>query len=253
MELVEMMDEEYMRSFKLLNNADVNETEMTLSSSSSKYVSAYCRRKTIAIDSHNFPDEIQESSAGNKENLTPPMDLNVTNSGKTVELMDHRIVETMSITEGESLLGQEKQAGTKSLQKLMVLAIFGLFIMVGLTVSLIYSSKTRESTTSSILSASQTPTISRKQPYEIVLRINRAVLMLSTWESSNVPMVITSTGESHFNFLLKYASYAVMLGTLKGVWDTRLNLKITYSSSILEGRFSTLFLTIFCTKIIAPY
>ena len=50
-ELVENKDEEYMGSFKLLNNADVSETEMNLSSSKySKYVSAYCRRKTIAID-----------------------------------------------------------------------------------------------------------------------------------------------------------------------------------------------------------
>ena len=54
MELVENKDEEFMRSFKLLNNADVNESEMRLSSSTSKYVSAYCRRKTIAIDKLHY-------------------------------------------------------------------------------------------------------------------------------------------------------------------------------------------------------
>ena len=47
---MENKDEEYMGSFKLLNNADVSESEMNLSSSTSKYVSAYCRRKTIVID-----------------------------------------------------------------------------------------------------------------------------------------------------------------------------------------------------------
>ena len=49
MELVENKDEAYMRSFKLLNNADVNETEMQSSSSTSKYVIACCRRRTIDI------------------------------------------------------------------------------------------------------------------------------------------------------------------------------------------------------------
>ena len=50
MELVENKDQVFFRTFKWLNNADVNETEMKLSSSTSKYVSAYCRRKTIAIE-----------------------------------------------------------------------------------------------------------------------------------------------------------------------------------------------------------
>ena len=71
MELVEKKDQEYMRSFKMLNNADVNEPEMKLSSSSSKYVSAYCRRRTITIDSQNFPDENQESNSDYEENSTP--------------------------------------------------------------------------------------------------------------------------------------------------------------------------------------
>ena len=50
MELVENKDQEYFRTFKWLYNADVNETEMNSSSASSKYVSGYCRRKTIAIE-----------------------------------------------------------------------------------------------------------------------------------------------------------------------------------------------------------
>ena len=84
MELVEKKDEEYMRSFKLFNNADVNETEMKESSSSSKYVSGYCRRKTIAIDSQNF---------------------------------DPKILETMYRTEGDPLLGQKKIV--KNFQKIV--------------------------------------------------------------------------------------------------------------------------------------
>ena len=56
MELVENKDQVFFQTFKWLNNADVNETEMKLSSSTSKYVSAYCRRKTIAIQRQKFPD-----------------------------------------------------------------------------------------------------------------------------------------------------------------------------------------------------
>ena len=50
MELVENKDQIYFRTFKWLYNADVNETEMNLSSATSKYVSAYCRRTTIGIE-----------------------------------------------------------------------------------------------------------------------------------------------------------------------------------------------------------
>ena len=46
---VKNKDEKYFRTFKWLNNADVNQIEMNSSSSTSKYVSAYCRRKTISI------------------------------------------------------------------------------------------------------------------------------------------------------------------------------------------------------------
>ena len=57
-DLVEKKNKEYFRTFKLLNNADVNETEMRLSSSTSKYISAYCRRKTITIESQKFREEL---------------------------------------------------------------------------------------------------------------------------------------------------------------------------------------------------
>ena len=113
MELVEKKDEEYMRSFKLFNNADVNETEMKESSSSSKYVSGYCRRKTIAIDSQNF---------------------------------DPKILETMYRTEGDPLLGQKKIV--KNFQKIVKRKwwLFGiiLVLIIGTALS-IYVAKRRMS------------------------------------------------------------------------------------------------------------
>ena len=66
MKLVEDKDQKYMESFKMLKNADVNKTEMQLSSSSSKFVSAYCRRKTIPI-----PDTDQESNSAIITEETP--------------------------------------------------------------------------------------------------------------------------------------------------------------------------------------
>ena len=89
--LVEIKDEEYMRSFKLLNNADVDEAEMQLSSSKSKYVAAYCRRKTIRIETQKFPDRHQYSSY--KENSTSTVEVNVTNSDKMDESTDLKIME----------------------------------------------------------------------------------------------------------------------------------------------------------------
>ena len=53
-DLVEKKNREYFRTFKWLYNADVNDSEMRFSSSTSKYISAYCRRKTIAIESQKF-------------------------------------------------------------------------------------------------------------------------------------------------------------------------------------------------------
>ena len=100
MELVEIKNQEYMRSFKMLNNADVNETEMTLSTSSSKYVSAYCRRRTITIDSQTFPGANQESNSDNDKKLTPTMHL--TNSGKIKKLTDNKFEEMIRIEDSWS-------------------------------------------------------------------------------------------------------------------------------------------------------
>ena len=144
-ELVENKDEEYMRSFKLLNNADVNEHEMKLSSSSSKYLSAYCRRKTIAIDNQNLPDANQESSSANKEKSTS---LPRSPSGETKESLDIFWESTHTVnmssqstlqTEVESLIRQNKIARRKNLsykEKLMfhcmilVLVIGGIIIII---------------------------------------------------------------------------------------------------------------------------
>ena len=97
MELVENKDQEYMRSFKMLNNADVNKTEMNLSASSSKYVIAYCRRRTIAIH--------RASNSANEENLTPSFDLN--------------------ITEEDSLIGPKHLAGLLMLICLILAVLIG--------------------------------------------------------------------------------------------------------------------------------
>ena len=49
LELVENKDEEYFKNFKWSSNPDVDEAEMKTSTSSSKYVSAFCRRSTKMI------------------------------------------------------------------------------------------------------------------------------------------------------------------------------------------------------------
>ena len=51
LKLVEMKHRGYFQSFRWLDDADVNEDEMSLSQSDTKFVSAYCRRKTISIES----------------------------------------------------------------------------------------------------------------------------------------------------------------------------------------------------------
>ena len=205
MELVENKDQEYMRSFKLLNNADVSEIDMKLSSSSSKYVSAYCRRKTIAIDCQNFPNANQELNSAKKEKLTPSTDLNITNSIQIDELIDpKKIMGTMSLTEGEPLLVQKNIVRRTCFpytekHKLFCFVILMLIIVgiVGLSVYLQEktNSSTASSTTSLIPLTSPAPTL--KKRYQDV---KEAVLMLSTRNSGNVPMVITSTGESPFDF-----------------------------------------------------
>ena len=46
LELVEKKDKSYFKKFKWSSNPDVDETEMQLSTSTSKYVSSYCNRRT---------------------------------------------------------------------------------------------------------------------------------------------------------------------------------------------------------------
>ena len=50
LELVEKKDEDYFQNFKWSGNPDVDEAEMQLSNSTSKYVSAYCHRKTFQFE-----------------------------------------------------------------------------------------------------------------------------------------------------------------------------------------------------------
>ena len=46
LERVEKKDKSFFKKFKWSSNPDVDETEMQLSTSTSKYVSAYCNRRT---------------------------------------------------------------------------------------------------------------------------------------------------------------------------------------------------------------
>ena len=50
LELVEKKDEDYFQNFKWSDNSDVDEAEMQLSNCTSKYVSAYCNRKTFQFE-----------------------------------------------------------------------------------------------------------------------------------------------------------------------------------------------------------
>ena len=127
MKLVEDKDEEYMRSFKLYINADVNETEMQFSSSSSKYLIAYCRRKTIAISSQNFPDRQDES--------LPSQD------------------DFSDTSETRLLPGQKEPGGKMSVRCRLMLLFIILVLVSGVTVGLsIYFTKTREKEAVLILS-----------------------------------------------------------------------------------------------------
>ena len=201
MELVENKDQEYMRSFKLLNNADVSEADMKLSSSSSKYVSAYCRRKTITIDCQNFPNAIQESDSAKNEKFTPSIELNTTDSVQSDDLIGPKIVETMSLTEGEPLLVQNNLARRTCFpytEKHKLLCFVILMLIIGTVgFSVYFKEKINASTTSSITLTLPASTIKNK--YQDA---KEAVLMLSTRNSGNVPMVITSTGEYHFDFCI---------------------------------------------------
>ena len=161
MELVEYKDEEYMRSFKLLNDADVNETVMKLSSSSSKYLSAYCRRKTIAIDIQNPSDANQESNSPHKETFTSTMDLNARSPGETKESMDKTSMDTVSSTEEQQLLCQKKISGRISFtykQKLILHFMILVLVVGGIVGLCIYFTKTGPSVIPSTLSSTTTKT-----------------------------------------------------------------------------------------------
>ena len=161
MELVEYKDEEYMRSFKLLNDADVNETVMKLLSSSSKYLSAYCRRKTIAIDIQNPSDANQESNSPHKETFTSTMDLNARSPGETKESMDKTSMDTVSSTEEQQLLCQKKISGRISFtykQKLILHFMILVLVVGGIVGLCIYFTKTGPSVIPSTLSSTTTKT-----------------------------------------------------------------------------------------------
>ena len=49
LELVEKNDKDFFKKFKWSSNPDVDEAEMQLSTSTSKYVSAYCNRRTFTL------------------------------------------------------------------------------------------------------------------------------------------------------------------------------------------------------------
>ena len=135
MKLVEDKDEKYMQSFKMFMNADVDETEMRLSSSSSKYLIAYCRRKTIAIDSRNFPDENQESDSLPSLESLPSQD------------------DFIDTSETDRLLVQEKPAEKTSVRCRLMLLFMILVLVSGVTVGLsIYFTITREKEAVLILS-----------------------------------------------------------------------------------------------------
>ena len=139
MGLIENKDtrKEFMRNFKLFQNADVSEIEMQSSSSSAKYVMAYCRRRTIAIPSQdrpvanresdsavtnserNLPDENQESNSANEVNSTPSIGSNVPNSRGIVEPMDPEITKPMSKTEGGSPLDEDHFRVPSALEPLL--------------------------------------------------------------------------------------------------------------------------------------
>ena len=104
MDLVDKKDPDYFRTFKWLNNADVIETEMNLSTSTSKYVSAYCRRRTIEIKPN------QESNANRKSNSLPAKQQKNNNSSNVTI----NIAETEFGTEEKSLLGEKETAEQKA-------------------------------------------------------------------------------------------------------------------------------------------
>ena len=148
MGLIEKKDPEYMGTFKLLNPYwQIVEIETQLSSSSAKYLIAYCRRRTIAIPSQNLAVENreldsyftnlvetetidsqnQESNSSNVENSTPSIGLNVPNSREIVEPMP--ITEEVPPSESQPLLGQETKARKMS-DRYKLMLLFTILVLV---------------------------------------------------------------------------------------------------------------------------
>ena len=68
LELVERRDTSYLQTFALRNDADVDETEMMLSESDSKYVRGNCWRRTFVIENSSETSS-ELSSVNSSENL----------------------------------------------------------------------------------------------------------------------------------------------------------------------------------------
>ena len=74
MELVEKRDASYLQTFWFNDRADVDETEMMLSESDSKYVYGNCQRKTFAIEKYHtkyrsYQVSLETSSETSSENM----------------------------------------------------------------------------------------------------------------------------------------------------------------------------------------
>ena len=129
---------------------------------------------------------------------TPTVEVDATNSGKIKKSIDPAIVERMFITEGEPLLGQTKLARRMSVSYKHMLSCLILILFIGGTVGLsIYFKTTKIPVELNIMATVSVtaPTITKKEP-----DAKEAVLILNTAKNSNDAMVITSTGESHFDF-----------------------------------------------------
>ena len=68
LKLVEEKNKDYFQTFLWSTNPDVDEDEMKSSSSSSKFVSGYCRRKTFRIKNPTFQSEKDDSDMDGRNN-----------------------------------------------------------------------------------------------------------------------------------------------------------------------------------------
>ena len=149
MKLVEDKDEKYMLSFKLYINADVDETEMRLSSSSSKYLIAYCRRRTIAIPCQNLPVANRESDSAVTTSESLPS-LEDSSGTSETPLLDQDEPYQEQPNQDVTVSGRARKMSVR--HKLMLLFVI-LMLAIGVTVGLsIYLTKTKEKEAVLILS-----------------------------------------------------------------------------------------------------